>query len=53
MSNTALERVYQQLEEQEKNASRVYAMIKQDAVRYHTQMQQLSDYRKQFFIKNY
>ncbi|MGR6780489.1 hypothetical protein ACU5B6_12910 [Moritella viscosa] len=48
MSNTALQRVYQQLEEQEKHAARAYALIQQDAERYHNQMQQLSDYRKQY-----
>ena len=48
MSNTALERVHQQLTEQEKNAARAYALIQQDAERYHSQMQQLSDYRKQY-----
>ncbi|KXO14211.1 Flagellar protein FliJ [Moritella sp. JT01] len=48
MSNTALQRVYQQFEEQEKHAARAYALIQQDAERYHSQMQQLSDYRKQY-----
>lgn len=48
MSNTAFQRVYQQLEEQEKNAARAYALIQQDAERYHSQMRQLSDYRKQY-----
>ena len=48
MSNNALHRVYQQLEAQEKNAATSYARIQQDAQRYQLQMQQLSDYRKQY-----
>lgn len=51
MSDAALQRVYKQLEEQEKVASRAYALIQQDAENYKQQRQQLSDYRKQYLAQ--
>jgi flagellar FliJ protein len=51
MSKSALQRVYQQLEEQEKMAAQQYALIQQDAQCYQSQMQQLSDYRKQYLVQ--
>jgi len=48
MSEPALVRVFQQLEQQEKTAARAYALIQQDAENYKLQRQQLSDYRKQY-----
>lgn len=51
MSDAALQRVYKQLEEQEKVASRAYTLIQQDAENYKQQRQQLSDYRKQYLAQ--
>lgn len=48
MSQQALERVYQQLVDQEQQAARDYTLVQQDAQRYQLQMNQLSDYRKQY-----
>ncbi len=48
MSQQALDRVFQQLVDQEQQAARDYTLVQQDAQRYQLQMNQLSDYRKQY-----